>query len=189
MSVTVVAAFGFIAGGAVIAGSLWGLLALLPVAWVLRMRVAADAEGVTVVNFVRAVQVPWSEVAGFEPGRVFLSRSLDVCKNDGTRVHIWFATMSGGVGDYSPHQIQDFATKLARLRAEALGQLPVQAGAAELEQALHAIEQGDPGPLDDLLATHRIEPSLYTERLDSLAAEGKLDLPALRASRRARARG
>ncbi len=188
MAITVATAFAFIGGGALVADSLWGLLALLPIVWVLRMRLTADSDGVIVVNFVRTFRIPWAEISGFEIGRVLLSHSLDVCKNDGTRLHVWVATMSGGRGDYSWSQVQEFATNLRHRRAKALGELPPQAEPDELEQALYAAQQGDPDPIDDLLATHRIEPEIYSERLHSLAAAGKLDLDALRVNRRARFR-
>ena len=69
--------------------------AVVPILVVQRMRLTADASGVTVVNLLRARHVEWSEIADFQMSRVALSTCLDVCERDGSRVQAWVVTTTG----------------------------------------------------------------------------------------------
>jgi hypothetical protein len=71
------------------------VLALVPIVLVRRMRLSADASGVTVVNLLRGRRIPWSEISDFRLGRVARTPCVDVCKWDGSRVHSWVATTTG----------------------------------------------------------------------------------------------
>jgi hypothetical protein len=184
---TIVGSFVVLSGSAVAAGA-WvvGVVLLLPIVWASRMRLSADDAGMTVVNCLRTFRVPWSEVRSVELGRVLLlSYMLKVFKRDGGAVNVWVTTI-GYRGDYSSSQVMDFASRLERMRAEAMGELPPQASHEEIERALTSAQAGDPGPLDGLLASHRLDPELYSELLHRRAAAGQLDLDRLRANRRAR---
>ena len=78
----------------IIAGIVLAVLALVPIVLVRRVRLSADASGVTVVNLLRTHRIPWSEVSVFRLGRVARLTCVDVCKWDGSRVHSWVATSS-----------------------------------------------------------------------------------------------
>jgi hypothetical protein len=80
-------------------GFVLAALAVVPILVVQRMRLSADASGVSVVNLLRAHSVEWSEISDFRLGRVALSTCLDVCKRDGTRVHAWAAQLDARATD------------------------------------------------------------------------------------------
>jgi hypothetical protein len=176
---------GWLTAAALIAGSVyWALVPGLFLIWVLRERVSADERGVTVVNLVRRFRIPWSEIAGFERGRVGLTSCLDVCKRDGKRVHIW-VTVSGWRGDYFEGEVDGIAMKLRRLRAAAVGRAELDASQrCALDEAVAAAQAGDLGPMDQILVSKRMDPDVLYARLHELADAGQLDLDALRAKRR-----
>src|SRR5205823_5299544 len=60
-------------------GLVLAALAAVPILVVQRMRISADASGVTVVNLLRARRLEWSEISDFQMGHVALSTCLDVC--------------------------------------------------------------------------------------------------------------
>jgi hypothetical protein len=116
--VAAVAAVIYAAGSETAAAILAGVLVvLLPVN--LRMRLSADAGGVTVVNFV-SHRIPWSDVAGFEIGspRHTIRTLLGVRCVSGRTVWSWAVGTRGvrGVAGYNWSQLDTFVTELEHLR-------------------------------------------------------------------------
>jgi hypothetical protein len=52
-----------------VTGLVLALLALVPIVFVRRARLSADASGVTVVNLLRGRRIPWSEIGDFGTSR------------------------------------------------------------------------------------------------------------------------
>ena len=181
----IAAGLGGLTAAALIAGSVyWALVPGLFLIWVLRERVSADERGVTVVNLARRFRIPWSEIVGFERGRVGFTSCLDVCKRDGKRVHIW-VTVTGWRGDYFEGEVDGIAAKFGRLRATAVGLDDLDGSQRRaLDEAVAAAQAGDLGPMDRILVSDRMDPDVLYARLHELAETGQLDLDALRAKRR-----
>jgi hypothetical protein len=89
----------------------------VPIVVIQRMRLAADEDGVTVVNLLRRRRVPWWEIDDFRLGHVGLSTCLDVCKRDGSRVHAWVVTLTGAAA-FEPARVEAIRDELlAMLRS------------------------------------------------------------------------
>jgi len=76
-------------------------LALVAIVILQRMRLVADARGLTIVNLLGPHRIPWSEVSDFRLSRVALSTCLEVCTRDGRGVRAWAVTTTGKSA-YSP---------------------------------------------------------------------------------------
>jgi hypothetical protein len=118
------------------------------------MRIAADADGVTVVNAVRRFRTPWSEIADFRVGRVAWSTCLDVVRRDGSRVHAWVVTSDSRSG-YSDLRLGEIQDDLRARLARATGRRPATDTSA-VEAAVAAARSGDARPAAKLLARHDV---------------------------------
>jgi hypothetical protein len=115
-------------------GRVFAALAAIPIAWVCWQRLSADERGITVINGVRPIRVPWAEISGFELGRTVWTDCLDVCRRDGTRVHIW-VTLQSGRGSYSRGELSEIADELRSRQAVAAGTADQRFGAGEPDRA------------------------------------------------------
>jgi hypothetical protein len=124
-----------------VAGIVVAVLALLPIVLVRRARLSADASGVTVVNLLRRQRIPWSEIVDFRLGRVAFTTCLDVCKRDGSRVHSWVATSSGGTA-YQQYVITGIAADLRDRLDHAHGETVRELDARAVDEAWSAAARG-----------------------------------------------
>jgi hypothetical protein len=151
-------------------GVVLAVLALIPIVVVQRMRLSADAAGVTVVNLLRPNRTPWSEISDFRMGRVALSTCLDVCKRDRSRVHSWVVTTTGR-GAYSGTTVDRVISDLRQRLMLANGESPDDLDARAVEDALAAADKGDHAPAAALVAEHRIGAQEMAERLIELSKQ------------------
>jgi hypothetical protein len=148
------------------------LTPLVPLAWTLwrRMRLTADDDGVTVVNFFRTYRVPWIETSGFDWTFERLTVSINVLLRNGTRRHFWFAAP-----ERSPSRWRNDPTTAVRrlrwLRSEVLGEPIPPADLDEIDEALAAAEAGDRGPVDRLIDAKRLDPNLAEALLQHSTTE------------------
>ena len=139
-------------------------LALLPVVVVHRMRLSADAFGVTVVNLLGRRRIRWAEISDFQMGRVALSTCLDVCKRDGTRVHSWVVTTTGAPA-YSGAKVSSILTDLRQRLMLATGESREDLDARAVEDALAAGDRGEYLQASSLVAEKRIDARAMAEML------------------------
>ena len=97
-------------------------LALVSIIVVHRMRLVADASGVTVVNLGRPRHIGWGEISDFRRGRIAFSICLDVCRRDLSRVHAWAVTATTA-GAYSESEVFEIAVGLRRMLVLATGEV------------------------------------------------------------------
>jgi len=170
----------FSAGSFVLAGVLIALILLA-----FRMRIEADDSGVTIVNFFLPVFIPWREVDGFRMAWSVQTRCLEVRRRSSRRVRGW-ALNNMGVGGLlgsSEGQIQAAIDELRRWQAQANGETVETVDARAVDEALRAAENGDYAPFRNLLGDDfRVFPDELWERASELAARGRIDMEALRAS-------
>jgi hypothetical protein len=163
------------------------LLALLLLAIVaaFRMRVAADASGVTVVNLALPVRTPWREIDGFgmrsSSWRYSYSNSLVVRLGDGRGVRGWALT-TDGIAAYSQQDVDAALSELRQRLADANGETIEAADARAMQAALVAAAEGNYAPFWELAGDFRVPPRELWKRVDELAAEGRIDEDALRRS-------
>jgi hypothetical protein len=146
------------------AGVVLAVLALIPIVAAHRMRLSADASGVTVVNLLRPRRTPWSEISDFRMGRVALSTCLDVCMRDGSRVHSWVVTTTGRAA-YSGVTVNRVISDLRQRLMLANGESPDDLDARAVEDALAAADKGDHAAASALVAENRIGAQEMAERL------------------------
>lgn len=117
LAVGALAAYRFTIGGVGVA-----TLALVSIIVVHRMRLEADAAGVTVVNLGRRRRIGWGEISDFRRGRIAFSICLDVCRRDLSRVHAWAVTATTA-GAYSESEVFEIALNLRRMLVLATGEI------------------------------------------------------------------
>jgi len=139
-------------------------LAVVPILVVQRMRVRADASGVTVVNLLRAHSVEWSEISDFRLGRVALSTCLDVCTRDGTRVHACAVNTTGAAG-YPSTRVDEMISDLRQKLMLANGWSQTELDARATEAALAAADRGDYQQASGLVADGRVGSQVMAEKL------------------------
>jgi hypothetical protein len=154
------------------------LLALLAINYA-SIRLTADEGGVRVMNWGGSTLLAWSEISEIELGRSWGSQIIEISLWNGKKAKPW-ATRTGAMGGYPYEQMDRVAQ---RLQVMLRGERGIKDPPA-LAEALAAAEDGDPQPLDQLLASGTIDRATYSRRLHELADEGKLDLEALRQVRR-----
>ena len=92
------------------------VLLLVAIVAAFRMRVAADASGVTIVNLALPVRVGWGEIDAFE-----MRNSVVVSRRDGRRVRGWALTTEG-IAAYSQQEVDaalgELRQRLAAARSE-----------------------------------------------------------------------
>ena len=145
------------------------------------VRLTADANGVRVTNWLPR-RYAWQDINAISLISSGSRRKrVEVLLNDGGSVKPWVGREGGyDIGGYSRGQLERIVERLSRMRQQALG-LP---DPPELATALASAELGDPRPMDDLLASNRIDHAVYEDRLHELADAGTVDLEALRMKRR-----
>jgi hypothetical protein len=120
-------------------GVVLAAVALLAVCMLQRMRLTADASGVTVVNLLGPRRIPWSEISDFRMGRVALSTCLDVCRLDGARLHAWVVTTTGNAA-YSPTKVATILSDLRQRLMLANGESQADLDSRALKDALAAAD-------------------------------------------------
>jgi hypothetical protein len=158
-----------------LAGDVLAALALVPIVVAFRMRLAADDSGVTVVNLLRRVRIPWADIDGFRMGWVGLSTCLDVRLRDGRLLHAWVVTTTGAAA-YSRKQSENVLGELRRRLARSKGETPEAANASDLEAALRAAENRDYTPLRNFAGDERVDMIELWERVHALVDEVRIDL-------------
>jgi PH (Pleckstrin Homology) domain-containing protein len=117
LAVGALAAYGLTIAGVGVAA-----LALVSTIVMHRMRLVADASGVTVVNLGRRRHVGWGEISDFRRGRIASSTCLDICRRDLSRIHAWAVTATTA-GAYSESEVFEIAVNLRRLLLLATGEV------------------------------------------------------------------
>jgi Bacterial PH domain len=180
-----IAVFALVAAVAVVRGGALGFaiaaLAAAGIVWVLRQRLTADGRGVTVVNVVRVLRVPWLEINDFRLRRMrpVMATCLEIDRHDGRPVRSW-AVMTGTLyGGFSRARVNTILADLRRRHAFALGISPSLVDARALDDALAAAEGGDFTPLQSFVLEERGDFRAVQERLRTLTSEGRIDLEAL----------
>jgi hypothetical protein len=102
-------------------------VALLVAVAVQRMRLVADESGVTVVNLFAGHHIAWADVSDFRRSRIALGACLDVCKNDGTRVHSWVVSAIGR-GPYSQANVFEALSDFNRRLVDESGRAEIGLG-------------------------------------------------------------
>jgi hypothetical protein len=120
------------------------------------------------------MDISWNEVAGVESIRYWGTPMVQITLNTGRKIR----TGSQANGSYT--QTGRIVEHLLSIRRHALGTVDPP----ELAEALAAAERGDPRSIDELLAENKIDGVVYSERLHGLAEEGRVDLEALRETRK-----
>jgi hypothetical protein len=158
------------------------LLAIIIVLWVLQstlIRLTADRAGVQVQNLAPE-RFAWNEIAEIDIVRFSWQRQgIELTLNGGRKKRSW-AAKAGYKSGYSYTDIERIANRLRMMRREALG----ISDPPQLADALEAAKRGDPGPIDEMLAKHLIDSTLYEARLHELEQAGEIDAEALRSRRR-----
>jgi hypothetical protein len=147
------------------------LLLILPVQ---RMRLSADASGVTVVNLLRAHRIEWSEITYLRLGRVALSTCLNVYKRDGTRVPAWVVTGTGAAA-YPAPRVESVISDLRQRLMLANGWSQADLDAHAVEDALAAADQGEYRPSSTLVADGRVDAQTMAEMLVRRSKERRLN--------------
>lgn len=145
-------------------GLVLAALALVPIGVVHRMRLNADASGVTVVNLLRRRRIPWSEISDFRMGRIALSTCLDVCTRDGIRVHSWVVTTTEAAA-YSRTKVDNIVSDLRQRLMLANGESQEDLDARAIEDALAAADRGEYSQASTLVAEDRIDAQAMAEKL------------------------
>jgi hypothetical protein len=158
------AALALIQVGVGTQGFVLAALAVVPILVVQRMRLRADASGVTVVNLLRVHSVEWSEISDFRLGRVALSTCLDVCTRDGTRVHAWAVTATGSAG-YPSTQVDSIISDLRQRLMLANGWSQAELDARATDAAVAAADRGDYRQASGLVADGRVGSQVMAEKL------------------------
>ena len=117
LAVGALAAYRFTIGGVGVA-----TLALVSIIVVHRMRLEADASGVTVVNLGRPRHIGWGEISDFRRGRIAFGICLDICRRDLSRVHAWAVTATTA-GAYSESEVFEIAVGLRHMLVLATGEI------------------------------------------------------------------
>jgi hypothetical protein len=146
--------------------------AVVPILVLQRMRLSADASGVTVVNLLRARHVEWSEIADFQMGRVALSACLDVCERDGRRVHAWVVTTTGRAA-YPSSRVESVISDLRGKLMLANGWSQADLDARAIEAALAAADRGEYRQASTLVADGRVDPRGLAVRLVKCSRENR----------------
>jgi hypothetical protein len=128
------------------------------------MRLSADASGVTVVNLLRARHVEWPEIADFQLGSVALSTCIDVCKQDGTRVHAWVGTTTGFAA-YKPELVFGMISDLRQRLMLANGWSQKDLDVRAMEHALSEADHGEYRHASSLVAEGRVDSQTMAETL------------------------
>jgi PH (Pleckstrin Homology) domain-containing protein len=142
------------------AGLVLAASALVPIGVVHRMRISADASGVTVVNLLRRHRIPWSGISDFRMGRVASSTCLDVWTRDGLQVHSWVVTTA-----YPRAKVENILADLRRRLMLANGESQEDLDARAVEDALAAAGKGDYLPASTLVAENRVDAQAMAEKL------------------------
>jgi hypothetical protein len=139
------------------------MLVIVIVLWVLQatlIRLTADTAGVQVQNLTPE-RFAWNEITAFEIVRFPWQRQgVELTLTNGRKVRSW-AAKAGYKSGYSYTDIERIVNRLRMMRREALG----IADPPQLADALEAAKQGDPRPIDEMLANHLIDSTLYEARL------------------------
>jgi hypothetical protein len=144
-------------------------LAVFAVVALQRMRLSADASGVTVVNLLWPRRIPWSEISDFRLGRAALSTCLDVCRLDGVRVHAWVLTTTGRAA-YSGASVDTIVSDLRQRLMLANGESQADLDARAIDDALAAADGGTFRQASTLVAENRVDAREMAEKLIERAA-------------------
>lgn len=147
-----------------VGGIVLAALAVVAIVFVQRMRITADSSGVTVVNLFRPRMLPWSDIVDFRIGHKWMSTCLNICKQDGGRVHAWAVTMTGAAV-YSPSQVEEIIGELRERLMLANGWSQEELDSRSLEDALRAAGRGEYLDSSSLIAEGRIDSQSMSEHL------------------------
>ena len=147
-----------------VGGIVLAALAVVPIVVVQRMRITADSSGVTVVNLFWPRTVPWLEIVDFRLGHGWMSTCLNICKQDGERVHAWAVTTTGAAV-YSSSQVEEIIGELRERLMLANGWSQNELDARSVEDALRAADRGEYLDSSSLVAEGRIDSQSMAEQL------------------------
>ena len=145
-------------------GLVLAAVALVGIGVVQRMRISADASGVTVVNLLRPRRIPWAAISDFRMGRVAMRSRLDVCTRDGIRVHSWVVTTTG-LAAYTQAKVETILGDLRQRLMLANGESQEDLDARAVEDALADADKGKHWPASMLVAEHRVDARVMAQRL------------------------
>jgi hypothetical protein len=165
-----------------VVGITWGALVVVVALQPVLIRLSADERGVRVQNGV-AETFPWTEIAEIKLAQRsvwgFRRVQLEIALTNGRIIQ----PRAARAGDDYGHTYADLdrvAQQLEMMRRAARG----ITDPPELAAALDAAKRGDPHPIDDMLAAHAVDATLYEQRLHQLAETGEIDMEELRRKRR-----
>jgi hypothetical protein len=116
------------------------------------------------VNLFRPRTVPWSEIVDVRVGHRWMSTCLNICKQNGERVHAWAVTMTGAVV-YSPSEVEEIIGELRKRLMLANGWSQKELDARSLEDALAAADRGEYVDSSSLVAEGRVDSRSMAEQL------------------------
>jgi len=139
-------------------------LALVSIIVVHRMRLTADASGVTVVNLGRPQHIDWGDISDFRRGRIAVSTCLDICGRDLSRVHAWAVTATTA-GAYSEAELFEITVGLRRMLVQATGEIDEDVMKRAIEDGLAAARDGHFREASDLVTEQRVDAAWMAQQL------------------------
>jgi len=147
-------------------GVVLGALALVPIVFANRMRLAVDASGVTVVNLLRRRRIPWADIRDFRTGSPYRYGPpvLEVCTGDGHRFPAWAVRLGGPTALSSARQ-DEVLTELRERLILANGVSMDRLDALAVEDALDAADRGEFAQALNLVHEGRVTPEVMAAKL------------------------